>query len=61
MNHLKSLFSPPSALELAAKELAEAQRQLLASQTAMEYARSMVTYNHQRISRLEAYLKEQTK
>ena len=61
MNAIKTLFQPPSALELAAKELAEAQRQLLASLSAKEYATQMSEYHAQRIERLEAYLKEQTK
>ena len=50
---LKTLFTTPTATELAAKELAEAQRQLLSAQTAEEYARSMVAYNSQRIARLK--------
>jgi hypothetical protein len=58
---LKNPFSTPTALELATRELAEAQRQLLSAQTAMEYARSMVDYNAQRIERLEAYVRSQTK
>ena len=53
---LKTLFTAPTALELAAKELAEAERQLLSAQTAEEYARSMVVYNSQRIERLTAYV-----
>ena len=50
---LKTLFTTPTATELAAKELAEAQRLLLSAQTAMEYARSQVTFNTERIERLK--------
>jgi hypothetical protein len=56
MNQLKQLFSPPSAKELAAKELATAERSLLEAQSAAEYARSIVIYNRDRIERLRAYL-----
>lgn len=57
MNRIKRLFEAPSAKELAAKELADAERRLLEAQTAAEYARSMVVYNRERIKRLKAYLK----
>ena len=56
MKKLKQLFSPPSAKELAARELANAERSLLEAQTAAEYARSMVAYHTERIERLRAYL-----
>lgn len=56
MKAMKKLFSPPSAMELAAHELAEAERQLLAAQTAEEYARNLAVYNAQRITRLKAFL-----
>lgn len=58
---IKNPFSPPSALEIASRELAEAQRQLLAALSAKEYATQMSEYHAQRIERLEAYLREQTK
>lgn len=61
MNSIKNMFRAPSALELAAKELAEAQRQLLAALSAKEYATQMSEYHSQRIERLETYLKDQTK
>ncbi len=57
MNRIKEIFAAPSAKQLAAKELAEAERALLEAQTAAEYARSMVVYNRERIERLKAYLK----
>lgn len=61
MNPIKNLFRAPSALELAAKELAEAQRQLLAALSAKEYATQMSEYHAQRIERLEAYVRSQAK
>lgn len=42
--------------EIMAQELAEARRELLAGETAVEFAKSIVSYNHARIKRLEARL-----
>lgn len=53
---LRRVITGPTPDELAARELAQARRALLEAQTAQEYARSMVTYNQQRIARLRAYL-----
>lgn len=61
MNYLKSIFSPPSALELAAKKLAEHQRQLLSVMEAREYATRMVEYHTSCIVNLEVTVKEQTR
>ncbi len=58
---LKNPFSTPTALELATRELAEAQRQLLTALSAKEYATQMAEYHAQRIERLEAYVRSQTK
>lgn len=49
-------FKHPSAAELAAMELAQAQRQLLEAQSAMEYAKRMTEYNSDRVRRLTAYV-----
>lgn len=59
---LKSLFSPPTAREMAIKEKAEAERLLLEAQTAKEFATQMEAYHAGRVARLDAYLKtfEQT-
>ena len=54
---LTALFRPRSAEELAAQELASARRELLAAQSAEEYAHSMAVYHQRRISRLERYLR----
>lgn len=53
---LIQLFTISTPVELAAKELAEAQRELLACHTAEEYAKAIVAYNHDRIVRLKAFL-----
>ena len=54
---LTALFRPRSAEELAAQELASARRELLAAQSAEEYAHSMAVYHQRRIARLERYLR----
>jgi hypothetical protein len=59
INQLKDYFRLPSAKEMAAKELAEAQRKLLDALSAQEYARRMADYHSDRIKRLTAYLKEE--
>jgi hypothetical protein len=60
MNKLLNVFQKPSAALLARVELEEAKRQLLAAQTALEYAQSMVTYNESKVKRLTAYLKKES-
>lgn len=55
-----SVFRTPTPLEMAAKELADAERALLEASTAREYATAMVDYNNERIYRLRKYLKEAT-
>lgn len=54
---LTALFYPRSPEVLAAQELDEARRSLLAAQSAAEYAHSMAVYHQQRINRLQRYLK----
>lgn len=53
-----SIFRTPSALEIAARELAQAERQLLEAETGREFATAMVEYNKERIYRLRKYIKE---
>lgn len=48
-------------LEMASRELAEAELQKLSAQTAQEYAASVVSYNTTRIGRLRAFIASQTK
>ena len=54
---LTALFRPRSAEELAAQELASARRELLAAESAAEYADAMCAYHRSRIERLQRYLK----
>lgn len=58
MKLLKKLMSIPTPLEMAAKELVEAQRGKLEAESAMEYALSMVDYNDARIKRLRMRMNE---
>ena len=60
IEHIKEYWRLPSAKELAAKELEQAQRKLLDALSAQEYARRMADYHSDRIKRLTAYLKEET-
>lgn len=53
---IKSTFRVPSSDEIAIRELEEAKRQLLAMQTAKDYATRMVEYNMDRCRRLTAYV-----
>jgi hypothetical protein len=57
---LLSLFKTPSPVEIAVRELDEARRQLLQSQSAAEYASRISAYHLDRIKRLQTYLKDQT-
>jgi hypothetical protein len=50
---IKKLLSTPSPLELAVRELVQAQRSKLEAESACEYAANMVDYNDARISRLK--------
>lgn len=59
INQIKEYLRMPSAKELAAKELSEAQRKLLDALSAQEYAKRMADYHSDRIKRLTAYLKEE--
>ena len=58
MTLLKKLLATPTPLEMAAKELVQAQREKLEAESALDYATSMVKYNTQRIVRLRERLEE---
>ena len=47
-----NIFKKPTPLQLAQRELLDAELAKLTAQTAMEYATSMVDYNQARIDRL---------
>jgi hypothetical protein len=54
----KRLTTTPTPLELAARELVQAQRAKLEAETALDYAANMVQYNDDRIVRLKVRLTE---
>jgi len=58
---LLSFFKTPSAVIIAARELEEARRELLRSQSTAEYAIRISAYHLDRIKRLSAYLVEANK
>jgi hypothetical protein len=51
-------MATPTPLEMAAKELVEAQRAKLEAESARDYAEYMVAYNDARIDRLRVRLIE---
>lgn len=53
-----NIFRTPSPLELATRELDQAERGFLEAQSAREYADAMVTYHAERIDRLRRYIRE---
>ena len=60
IENIKDYFRLPSAKELALKELNEANRRLLETLSAKEYAQSMAEYHQDRIKRLSAYLRDES-
>lgn len=58
--YIKNLFTPPTALVLAARELEESKRGLLNAQSSREYADGMCKYYEAKIKRLTNYLKDQS-
>jgi hypothetical protein len=58
MKMLKRLLTTPTPLEMAARELVQAERAKLEAETALDYAANMVQYNDDRINRLRARLTE---
>ena len=51
------VFKKPTAAVLAQSELEEAQRQLLIAQSGLDFARSSVNYNRERVTRLSRYVR----
>lgn len=58
---IKRLMRRLTPLEMASRELAEAELESLTAQSAAEYAASIVTYNAARIKRLRTFIAAQTK
>ena len=60
-NPMIFMFPPkPSPIEMATKELVNAQHALLSAQSGAEYALSQVQYNEHRIRRLNKYINDAT-
>lgn len=57
---MKNVYATPSAEVLALRELEEAKRSLLETQSAREYADSMCKYREAQIKRLTTYLHKAT-
>ena len=55
------MLKTPTAVELAAREIEEARRELLRSQSTAEYAARISAYHLDRIKRLSSYLVEANK
>jgi len=55
---IKELMKPKTINEIIAKELREAIIKKLEAESAVEYAASIVTYNVERIGRLQRRLKD---
>jgi hypothetical protein len=58
IKYIKDLIKPKTINEIIAKELREAVIRKLEAESAVEYAASVVTYNVERIARLQRRLKE---
>lgn len=56
MINLKQFFVKPSPMELAARELIEAQHALLVAETGLDWAQASVDYNKNRILRLNVII-----
>lgn len=56
LEDMKRVFRRLSPVEMATRELVEAELALLDAQTAREYATSMCAYHDARIKRLRVYL-----
>jgi len=57
---IKELLSMPTPIQVAARQLATAELELLRSETGVEFASSMVTFNKNQIKRLRAYITAKT-
>jgi hypothetical protein len=56
LRNITHLFRTPSAKELAMREMQEAERDMLQSQSVAEYATAMASYHGNRIVRLKTFL-----
>ena len=58
LKYIKELMKPKPVSEIIEKEMREAVIKKLEAESAVEYAASIVTYNVERIARLQLRLKE---
>lgn len=58
---IKTAFGRLTLLEIAAEELAEAERKKMEAQTGVEYSSAIVTYRTAQIKRLKAQINELSK
>ncbi len=58
IKYIKELMKPKPISEIIEKEMREAVIKKLEAESAVEYAASIVTYNVERIARLQRRLKE---
>jgi hypothetical protein len=58
VGYFKELFKPKSIYEIINQELREAHLRKLEAESGVEYAKSVVSYNEQRIARLQKRLTE---
>jgi hypothetical protein len=58
LKYIKELMKPKPIREIIEKEMREAVIKKLEAESAVEYAASIVTYNVERIARLQRRLKE---
>jgi hypothetical protein len=58
VKYIKELMKPKPISEIIEKEMREAVIKKLEAESAVEYAASIVTYNVERIARLQRRLKE---
>jgi len=56
LDHLKRMFTTPTADQLAQREYDDARRELLLSQSAAEYHQSMIEFHIKRLLRLKEIL-----
>ena len=55
---LRRIFAALTPAEMAAKELADAERRILEAHSAKEYADSVIAYTVARITRLRSFLSD---
>lgn len=54
---VRDTWKQPAAVDVAHRELIQAERNLLAAQSGVEYAQAMVEYETKRVARLKEYLR----